>query len=121
MGWGVVRSRRSVAIRHGRHLLPTRGKGEVRITCPAKSLRLRPGSLPAHLRYYPAHHCSFNESRPLHVRGIFGVLPAIDFDHKTRLMTCEIHDISAEPNLSAEMRSSYGQPVQVRPKLFLRH
>jgi hypothetical protein len=48
---------------------------------------------------------SFNELGAHGIRFIAGMLSAIDFDHDSRLMAREIHNVSAKSDLSAEMRS----------------
>jgi hypothetical protein len=40
------------------------------------------------------------------VRGILRVLTAIDFDHDALSMACEVHDVTPQPNLPTEMRST---------------
>jgi hypothetical protein len=47
------------------------------------------------------------------------VLTTIDFDDDAFLMAGEVDNVSAYPDLAAEVRTLHAQAVQVRPELLL--
>jgi hypothetical protein len=60
-----------------------------------------------------------NESRSRSVGCIVGVLTTIDFDYDAFFVAGEVDNVSADPDLAAEVRTLHAQAVQVRPELLL--
>jgi hypothetical protein len=63
---------------------------------------------------------AFEKSGTLRIGGgHFGMLPAINLDDESSVVTGKVHDVGPQPNLPSEMRARNGQTMPQMPPEFL--